>query len=292
MSVSRQAGRRVCASRRLGAGLAFIVALYANCESHGSSLERDQGPWEWQVWTGADVSASVWLLYSGVTASPWSRMHDEGLKFRIAGGYREYTYSDRLPPTDPDADPREGKATFHARSHYAEILVGYLMRFGELTAKAFVGLSTIGHDIAPHDDQTIVIGDEIGGKAVVELWLNMGERGWSSLDMSFSSAHSTAAVRARSGYRVWPQLSLGVEAALNVDAQGQCRMDTATVKRCKYDYESKARLMDYARAGGFVRYELEQGELSLSMGALGDKFSRDGKTEIAPYMTVNWLTKF
>lgn len=139
---------------------------------------------------------------------------------------------------------------------------------------------------------SVVIGDEIGVKGVVELWLNMGERGWGSLDMSFSSAHDTASARARTGYRVWPKLSLGVEAALNVDAQGQCRMDTSVSSGCKHSYDKKARLMDYGRAGGFVRYELERGELSLSVGALGDKFSRDGKTEIAPYVTVNWLTQF
>ena len=219
-------------------------------------------------------------------------MHEEGLKLRASGGYGEYTYSDRVGPADPVADPRDREATFHAKTHYAEILIGYLMRFGELTAKVFVGPSIIGHDISPADTETVVIGDEIGVKGVLELWLNMGERGWGSLDMSFSSAHDTASARARTGYRIWPKLSLGVEAAVNVDAQGQCRMDVSDAAGCRYDYERKARLMDYGRAGGFVRYELERGELSLSVGALGDKFSRNGKTEISPYATVNWLTQF
>lgn len=292
MSVSRQAGRRVWESGYLGAGLVGVSALFASCDSRASDVELTEKPREWQVWSGGDVSANVWLLYSGMTMSPWSRMHEEGLKLRASGGYGEYTYSDRVPSADPAMDPRDRETTFHAKTHYAEILVGYLMRFGELTAKAFVGPSIIGHDISPNDTETVVIGDEIGVKGVLELWLNMGERGWGSLDMSFSSAHDTASARARTGYRVWPKLSLGVEAAVNVDAQGQCRMDVSSASGCKHAYDRETRLMDYGRAGGFVRYELERGELSLSVGALGDKFSRDGKTEISPYATVNWLTQF
>lgn len=273
-----------------------VAALFAGFALCGAARgDPADPPGAWQVWSGADVSSNVWLLYSGVTYSPWSRMHEEGLKLRTAGGYGEYTYSDRVPPKDPDNDDRARVdiATFHARTYYAEVLVGYLMRFGELTAKAFVGASVISHDIGPADDETVVIGDEFGVKGVIELWLNMGERGWGSLDMSFSSAHDTASARARTGYRVWPKISLGVEAALNIDAQGQCRMDATLTSRCKkLDYDHKARLMDYARAGGFVRYEMESGEFSLSVGALGDEFSRDGDTEIAPYVTVNWLTQF
>ena len=86
-------------------------------------------------------------------------MHEEGLKLRASGGYGEYTYSDRVPSADPAMDPRDRETTFHAKTHYAEILVGYLMRFGELTAKAFVGPSIIGHDISPNDTETVVIGD-------------------------------------------------------------------------------------------------------------------------------------
>ena len=269
------------------------AALLATQPSSATDLELTEKPREWQVWTGADASSNVWLLYTGVTFSPWSRMHQDGLKLRASGGYGEYTYSDRIPSADPAMDPRNRDvATFHARTHYAEVLVGYLMRFGELTAKAFVGPSLIGHDISPNDTETVVIGDEIGVKGVVELWLNLGERGWGSLDMSFSSAHDTASARARTGYRIWPKLSLGIEAALNVDAQGQCRMDVSGSKGCKHAYDHETRLMDYGRAGGFIRYELERGEVSLSVGALGDKFSRDGKTEISPYATVNWLTQF
>lgn len=299
MSVLRRAGRRVWGSRHLGAGLLGLAALCASHVSSATDLEPTEKPREWQVWTGADASDNVWLLYTGVTMSPWSRMHEEGLKLRASGGYGEYKY--RKAPDDPDFPDPERPLGFHARMHYADFFVGYLMRFGELTAKAFVGPSIISHDISPFDQWAIAYGDEIGVKGVLEFWLNIGERGWGSLDLSWSSAHETRSVRSRVGYRVWSNISVGIEAALNVDAQGECRMKAGDRLRCRHPYVDedgrlydahRSNLLDYGRAGGFIRYELERGELSLSVGALGDKFSRDGKTEISPYATINWLSQF
>ncbi len=33
-------------------------------------------------------------------------------------------------------------------------------------------------------------------------------------------------------------------------------------------------------------------EASISTGVLGDSFSGEGQIELAPYVTVNWLTQF
>jgi len=70
---------------------------------------------------------------------------------------------------------------------------------GPLTAKGFVGIAAIEHDVRPHDPQNPVQGRAYGPKAVVELWLNMGEGAWSSLDASWTSAHETYADRVRTG---------------------------------------------------------------------------------------------
>lgn len=249
-----------------------------------------------EVWAGADVSTNVWLVYSGVTYAPWSGIHDDGFRFRAAGGYGAYEYD-----KDPIADSKVQDArmlAFHARTYFADFLVGYLKRFGELTAKAFVGVSIVGHEIGPLDEHTIAVGDETGIKGVVELWLNIGERGWGSLDLSWTSAHDTRAARARLGYRIRPKLSVGLEAGLNVDSQGECRMKRFGAADCKNDYNDyeieveRAELLDYARVGAFARYEWGTSELSLSAGVLGDTFAGDDEAEIAPYATINWLTQF
>jgi hypothetical protein len=108
-------------------------------------------------------------------------------------------------------------------------------------------------------------------------------------------------VRSRLGYKVWPQVSLGLEAGLNVDSQGECRMQDAGIEGCGYAdkgedgtvhrYDS-ADLLDYARGGAFARYDWGTGEASVSAGVLGDSFSSGDEIEFAPYVTVNWLTQF
>ena len=94
--------------------------------------------------------------------------------------------------------PASGAANsiaFTAETAFAEALVGYLKRFGPLTAKAFVGIAAIEHDIAPLDPENPVQGQELGPKLAAEFWLNMGASAWSSLDLSWTSAHQTAAAR-------------------------------------------------------------------------------------------------
>ncbi len=245
------------------------------------------------MWAGADVSENVWLVYSGVTLAPWSGIYDDGWRFRAAGGYGAYQYHSTVWDASLEDTRRQ---RFDARTYYADILVGYLKRFGPLTAKGFVGASVISHDIEPLDEQAVAFGDEVGVKGVLELWLNIGEQGWGSLDLSWASAHETRAARTRLGYRISPAVSLGVEGAINIDAQADCRVTGSRASRCNLLSEEidRAELLDYARGGVFARYEWGTGEMSLSAGVLGGSFGngRDDETEVAPYVTFNWLTQF
>jgi hypothetical protein len=256
---------------------------------HTSPVRAEQATsagWR-EVWTGADVSADVWLVYSGVTVAPMGHIHSEGIRVRAADGYGEYRYSDK---------PFDGEIrTFQARTHFADVLVGYQTRFGELTAKAFIGASLISHDIAPFDDETLVIGSEVGVKGVLEFWLNMGPKAWGSLDLSWASAYDTRSARLRTGYRFWPSISVGLEGGVNVDAQGECRMQSEVQDGCRTAYDEiydAANLLDYARAGVFVRHEWSRGEVSVSGGVLGGSFRGDDTSSLSPYATLTWLTQF
>jgi hypothetical protein len=287
MWVGWGSGPRLGDSPRLGARVLRLAALALLCGSSASFADPTAQSAGREVWAGADISSNVWLVYSGVTYSPWGGMHDPGWRFRAAGGYGEYSYSDRVPGARA--------IEFDAQTYFADFFVGYQTRIGELTAKAFVGPSVISHDIEPFDTETIAIGDETGIKGVIELWLNIGASAWGSLDLSWSSAHNTRAARARVGYRVWQNVSLGLEGGLNVDSQGECRIGMAEKSACKTAYQETvdpAGLLDYGRAGAFARYEWNEGEVSLSAGVLGDSFASDGSVEIAPYTTLNWLTRF
>lgn len=219
--------------------------------------EHDYG-WR-EVWTGADVSSHVWLLYSGATVAPYAHIFADGLRLRAAGGYGRYSYT----------GTRRGELqTFNAETAYGEALVGYLKRFGPLTAKAFVGIAAIEHDVAPFDPENEVQGQKLGAKLAAEFWLNIGSSGWSSLDMSWTSAYNTAAARVRAGYRVYDDVSLGLEGGINANDLGED-----------------------ARVGLFTRYAWEGGEISVSGGFAG-RFLDDAQSLRDPYATANWLTQF
>jgi len=249
-----------------------------------------------EVWSGADISRNVWLAYSGVTLSPWSSIYDDGFRFRAAGSYGAYKYAYTHYDTRRDAFAHRQR---DAETYASDLLIGYVKRFGELTAKVFAGATIVGHR-TELPDEVVGMGDEVGIKGAVELWLNIGDRGWGSLDMWWTSAYATRSARARLGYRVWPNLSFGMEAGLNVDKEAECRVkgdrktscghvvvaDNGSVER---DFD-RADLLDYARAGAFARYEWGWSELSVSGGVLRDTFS--GEEGLAPYMTVNWLVQF
>ena len=214
-----------------------------------------------EVWAGADVANNVWLVYSGATIAPYSGMFDDGLRLRAAAGYGAYTYT---------GERSAQLQAFKAKTAFSDALVGYLKRFGPLTAKAFVGVSAIDHDIRPYDRENPVQGFAIGPKAVVELWLNMGEKAWGSADLAWTSAHQTYSGRARSGYRVYPGLDLSIGAEARLDGNEQDK-DT--------------------RGGLFARYAWTGGEVSLAGGVSG-RFFDDADNTVAPYSTLTWLMQF
>jgi hypothetical protein len=107
-----------------------------------------------------------------------------------------------------------------------------------------------------------------GPKGVLELWLNMSEDAWSSLDVNWTSAHQTYSGRLRTGYRVFSDVSLGVEARVNGNA-----LDKDT------------------RGGVFFRYAWDGGEVSLAGGVAG-RFLEDAQDMTDPYATANWLVQY
>jgi Cellulose biosynthesis protein BcsS len=143
-----------------------------------------------------------------------------------------------------------------------------LKRLGPLTAKAFIGASAIEHDVRPLDPENPVQGVAYGPKAVVEPWLNMGSAAWSSLDVNWTSAHQTYAGRARAGYRLFDDVSVGAEARIDGNE-----------------------LDKDARGGLFVRYAWTGGEVSLAGGVSG-RFLEDARDMTDPYATLTWLVQY
>ncbi len=242
----------------LGLSLAGAIAVLALAAVAAEAADEPQYGWR-EVWTGADSSSHVWLMYSGATVSPYGHIYADGLRLRAAGGYGRYSY----------VGERRGElVSFNAQTSYGEALVGYLKSFGPLTAKAFIGVAMVEHEVTPLDPENNVQGQKVGPKIASELWLNIGTSGWSSLDLSWTTAHNTAAARMRSGYRVYDDISLGLEGVINANDLGED-----------------------ARVGLFARYAWTGGEVSVSGGFSG-RFLDEAKSLRDPYATATWLTQF
>ena len=157
---------------------------------------------------------------------------------------------------------------FNVEHSYVDALIGYHKRFGELTAKAFVGVSSITHRFDVNDPDNEVAGDDFGVKGVIELWLDLGPNAWTSLDLAYTTAHETGSARWRAGWRMLPTVSLGPEVRYDINAEDEA-----------------------GRVGAFVRYEWFGGEISAAGGAAGT-ITGDQSQDLAPYGTMNLLLQF
>jgi len=242
----------------LGATVASVV-LGSHVAGADDGRVPDLKPPTSEVSAGIDVTTRSWSVYSGFTSTFGGGIVKDGWRYRITGGYGEYSYtSTRWTGASVIIVPFDGTVTF------ADILVGYQQTFGALTVKLFGGTAVQDHVITPFDVENRVQGQAWGAKGVVETWLNLGERAFGQLDLSYATTNESYAGRLRLGYKIWPQLSAGMEAGLAGSE----------------DYSS-------GRAGAFVRYEAAFGEASLSAGAAGDRSDMAGA-----YGTVNVLYRF
>ena len=229
-----------------------------------------------EFWIGADAGLNNWLVYTGGTYALWSDIHADGFRLRATSGYGGYSY-------DFDA-----KTKVRVTKTYSDILVGYQQRFGELTAKAFIGYALLNQQFDVPSASLHVAKFDTGLKGAVELWLNFGPSAWTSLDANYADTRQSWSIRSRIGYRVLPTLSAGAEGVFNhTDLSGFVQQAAGV------------RLQGNTRVGGFVRYEWFGGEISASGGLSGDwvdSQARHGGTDLlhtpGVYGTLNWITQF
>jgi len=253
----------------------------------GFSAGKDDGDKHFEAYGGGDAGSRHWLMYSGVTLAPFGDMHETGWRVRFSGGYGGYSYS---YVTSGDGNP-ESISRFHAQIHYAEALVGYLQRLGPVTVKGFVGVTEIEHRLASKDPASVIDGAETGIKGIVEIWWNVTDDIYASLDASYTTAHDTRSARVRVGYRLNQSLSLGLEARLDQDGQTDERARQIGTTAWNQSLEQ-------GYLGAFARYEWATGEISASAGINGSDIERTleeggvDDEDFGGYATLNVLTRF
>lgn len=235
------------------------------------------------TFAGADVGTKHWLVYSGATIAPFSDVHQNGVRLRVSGGYGGYQYKSFRYVDRPTSQ------SFDVTTNYMEALAGYQQKIGSLTAKAFVGVTQIDHAIAPVDPGNRVNGSQFGVKGTVELWLDIADDWYASLDGSYTTAHETRNARLRIGHRLQPNFSIGLEARLNQDAQADFKLSD------EEDAVFRQEPLDYALIGVFGRYEWSMGEVSASIGLNASDVETtisNGDSDPTVYGTINTLFRF
>ena len=194
--------------------------------------------------------------------APFGSVREDGFRVRAVAGYGAYRYS----------SPRwTGAGTqvleFHGTIAFADLLAGYHKQWGPVTIKILGGLTAADQNV--DDPESTSGGAGVGAKVVLETWWNITDKAWTSVDLSWTTLHDIYGARVRVGWRLWPQVSVGLEGG----ATGN------------WDY-------DTARLGGFVRYEWASGEVSLSGGLSGDGPNSGWVDVHGPFATFNMLTRF
>jgi hypothetical protein len=238
----------------LVACLAFLTTQFSPASADPASAVDPSDPvyGRNEAWAGVDASNNQWLAYSGLTATPWSKdIYTDGWRVRIEGAYGQYSYqTSRAVPFPCGAAICFNHEAYRAKvdRSYFDALVGYYIRLGSLTAKAFAGAAVSTHQHETADPKTQLEGTAYGGKAVLELWWNVSDTVWTSLDGSYATTFNEASGRWRAGWRVAPQVSIGPELR----------------------YDSNISVADgwTSRAGLFARYAWTSGEVSLAGGLI------------------------
>jgi hypothetical protein len=208
-------------------------------------------PWA-EVWSGGEVFHHFWSIYSGATVAPFGGVRDDGFRLRAVAGTGDY-----------------GAGGASA----GDILVGYHLQLGSVTIKVFGGFTIAQFRPDPGEPWPALKGVEYGGKGVLEAWWAISDQAWASLDLSIGSTHLEYGSRVRLGWRLWPELSAGLEGGSGGTAEAALERDTS-------------------RVGAFLRYEWDTGEVSVSGGWAVDGTWQEREGAPGAFGTVSILTRY
>ncbi len=183
--------------------------------------------------------------YGGAVWAFGASVEAPGPRVKALTGFGAYDYNSALPGV-------AGPVNFDGDVALAQLLGGYQWRRGEWTVKAYAGVGFETHDLSPNDPANTVNGSEFGVMGQLELWRNLGEAGWLSLDASYGDVFASYWTQLRLGRRLNTRISAGLE--------------TGALGNQEYDA---------GRAGGFLRTRLGGVELTLSGGVSGDYLAED-----------------
>ena len=233
----------------LPGGFAFASDAARASDAWVTVVEAAPKDFFYEAWAGGDGGGRSMSVYGGMTSSLSGDIRGDGFRLRSAGAYGTYAYTRSYA-----VDGRKAWQDFAGTMWSTDLMLGYQAAAGLWIVKAFVGASQETHVVRPRggdglavDTENAVQGDRLGFKGSLETWLNIDNIAFLQTDLSWSSAFKAYGGRVRTGYRLNPALSTGLEAGIHGNVNH-----------------------DAGRAGAFLRFEWTGGEVSASAGAAGN----------------------
>jgi len=211
-----------------------------------------------EVFSGADVTRNSVFGYFGAAWALGRDVRGSGARMKILAGRGGYDYDTALP-----GNARE--TTIDGDVTLFQLMAGYQWQRGPWTLKGYAGIAWEDHDLSPADPGNSVNGAEAAAIGQVEIWRNLGTRGFASLDASYLGAYDGYYLQGRLGRRIKPRVSAGLEAA----ALGNKEYDSG-------------------RGGAFLRFHLGELDLTVSGGVSGDYYDADP----GGYGSIGLYTRF
>lgn len=253
----------------LAMGVWLAASSPAGAADWTTSVRLDPSQSRRETAVGSEMIGNGSGYYITSTSAVFSTLQQDGLRYRLSGGGGRYRYTGLA-----GRDSALRLQRYDSQTGYANALIGYQLQVGSVTAKAFAGGQFRTHRETPNDPSVYVPLQTIAPRAVLELWFDMSPRAFASLDLGWTDGRTapkaaqtpasrtqivwnegrmSATARTRLGWRLQPELALGIEGGGSADG------DRAYAAKSNSSY-----------GGVFARYEWALGELSLSSGIRTD----------------------
>jgi hypothetical protein len=157
---------------------------------------------------GADFGSSSQFAWSGVVGAPAGLLHEDGLRFRAAGGFGRYEYATQAVP-----GTNEGHVTS------GELMIGFRRDFGGVIATAFVGLHGENQRLSSPDPGNRAQGTAFGVKAAIETFARLHPEWTLATSAAASTVHRSYHARAAISREYPSGFALGAEALVHGDAR-------------------------------------------------------------------------
>lgn len=196
-----------------------------------------------EIFYGVDTTENQIGFYAG--GDSWSigpNFGFNGVRLRAVYGHGNYIYNSKQQVGSSSVDVK-----FMGEVDFYEALIGYEFRFSGSIFKAYTGLISERHVIDPRDVNNKLAGTNFGAKFLLENWREFSNGQWLSSYASISTSSEFYIAHARYGVPVMGPFAFGIEGG----AFGNNEFDAL-------------------RLGGFLRYNLGDGEIAIAGGVSGD----------------------